>query len=79
MKKKNELISIIVPVYNAEPFLTDTIKTAQDQTYKNWEMIFVDDCSKDNSVKVIQKAMKKDKRIKLFCKKGYFCKINKMI
>lgn len=69
MNKKKELISIIVPVYNAEDFLADTIKTVQDQTYQNWEMILVDDYSKDNSIKVIQKAMKKDKRIKLFCQK----------
>ena len=69
MNKKKELISIIVPVYNAEHFLADTIKTVQDQTYQNWEMILVDDYSKDNSIKVIQKAMKKDKRIKLFCQK----------
>lgn len=70
MKKKNKgqgLISIIVPVYNAEKFLNDTIKTVQNQTYQNWEMIFVDDCSNDNSRNIIKEAMKKDKRIKLLC------------
>ena len=63
---KKDLISIVVPVYNAERFLDDTIKTVQDQTYDNWELILVNDCSKDNSVEVIKKHMKKDKRIKLF-------------
>ena len=60
------LISIVVPVYNAEKFLQDTIKTVEEQTYPNWELLFVDDCSKDNSVAIIKEARKKDKRIKLF-------------
>ena len=63
---KKDLVSIVVPVYNAERFLDDTIKTVQDQTYENWELILVNDCSKDKSVEVIKKQMKKDKRIKLF-------------
>ena len=42
---QEELVSIIVPVYNAEKFLEDTIKTVQNQTYKNWELLLVDDCS----------------------------------
>lgn len=61
----NDLVSIIVPVYNAERFLDDTIKCVLDQTYTNWELILVNDCSKDNSVDVIKKYAKKDKRIKL--------------
>lgn len=63
---KKDLVSIIIPVYNAEKFLNDTIKTIQNQTYENWEAIFVDDCSKDKSVEIIKKEIKKDKRIKLF-------------
>lgn len=43
--------------------MSDTIKTIQNQTYDNWEAIFVNDCSKDNSVLIIKKAQKKDKRI----------------
>lgn len=60
---KGEKVSIIIPVYNASLFLSDTIKTIQDQTYDNWEAIFVNDCSKDDSVSIIKKAQKKDKRI----------------
>lgn len=63
---KKDLISIIIPVYNAERFLNDTIKTIQNQTYENWEAIFVDDCSKDKSIEILKKASKKDKRIKVF-------------
>ena len=61
---KKELISIIVPVYNAEKFIDDTIKSVLDQTYQNFELLLIDDCSTDNSVKLIKKY--KDKRIKLF-------------
>ena len=62
---KNEKVSIIIPVYNASLFLNDTIKTIQEQTYDNWEAIFVNDCSKDDSVSIIKKAQKADKRITL--------------
>ena len=58
------LVSIITPVYNAERFLSDTIKSVQNQTYKNWEMLLVDDCSKDNSAQLIKEFQKYDDRIK---------------
>ncbi|MCI9084586.1 MAG: glycosyltransferase family 2 protein [Bacilli bacterium] len=63
---KNDLISIIVPVYNAEKFISDTINSIKKQTYKNWELILVDDCSIDNSVRIIKEFIKNDNRIKLF-------------
>ena len=59
-----DLISIIVPVYNAEKFIDETINTVLNQTYTNWELILVNDCSTDNSEKLIQKYLK-DNRIKL--------------
>ena len=59
---KKDLISIVVPVYNAEKFLDDTINTVLDQTYTNWELLLINDCSKDNS-KEIYKKYKNDKRI----------------
>lgn len=62
---KEDLISIIVPVYNAEKFLIDTIKTVEEQTYKNWELIFVNDYSKDNSIQIIEEKIKENHRIKL--------------
>ena len=64
-----ELISIVVPVYNASRFLDETIKTVKDQTFTNWELIFVDDCSTDSSSKIIKQYMKDDKRIKYFKQK----------
>ena len=58
-------ISIISPVYNREKFLLRFIKSIHHQNFFDIEIIFVDDNSSDNSVKVIKKYMKKDKRILL--------------
>ena len=60
-----DLVSIVIPVYNCEKFLKDTINTLQSQTYKNWEALFVNDCSKDKSAEIIEKESLKDNRIKL--------------
>ena len=61
----NPLISIITPNYNASKFIAATIESVGNQTYKNWELIIVDDCSVDNSVEIIKQFQKKDDRIKL--------------
>ena len=58
---QSKLISIIVPVYNAEKFIEDTINTVLDQSYENWELILVNDCSKDNSKNVISKYLNNEK------------------
>jgi glycosyltransferase involved in cell wall biosynthesis len=61
----NSLVSIITPSYNASTYIAETISSVQNQTYKNWELIIVDDCSSDNSVKIIQEFQKDDDRIQL--------------
>ena len=43
-----ELISIVLPVYNGEKYLRESIDSILDQTYKKWELIIVDDCSSDS-------------------------------
>ncbi|HGO5824633.1 TPA: glycosyltransferase family 2 protein [Mannheimia haemolytica] len=58
-------ISIITPVYNAEPYIRDCIESVLSQSYQNWELILVDDCSIDNSVKIINEYTY-DNRIKLY-------------
>lgn len=62
----NELISIIIPTYNSEKYLSASINSVKNQTYQNWELLIIDDCSTDTSVCIVREAMKHDKRIKLF-------------
>lgn len=61
----NNLVSIITPSYKSEKFISQTIESVLSQTYKNWEMIIVDDVSPDNSNEIIEEYIKKDNRIKL--------------
>lgn len=58
------LVSIVTPVYNSERFISETIESIQSQTYRNWELLLIDDCSKDNSYEIIKNYMKNDDRIK---------------
>ncbi|WP_315168872.1 glycosyltransferase family 2 protein [Metaclostridioides mangenotii] len=58
------LVSIITPVYNSEKFLSETIECIQNQTYKNWQLLLIDDCSNDNSSEVIKRYSEHESRIK---------------
>ena len=58
---KNELVSIIMPTYNCAKFINETIKSVLNQTYENWELVIVDDCSNDNTEEVVVSF--NDKRI----------------
>lgn len=59
------LVSIITPTYNCGSFIAETINSVLSQTYQNWEMIIVDDCSSDNTKEVVERY--KDSRIKYHC------------
>lgn len=59
----NELVSIIMPSYNTANYISDSIQSVLNQTYKNWELIIVDDCSSDNTLEVLSKF--NDKRIRV--------------
>ena len=56
-------ISVLMPAYNAEKYIGEAIESILNQTYKEFELILIDDCSKDTTWKIIQKYAKKDKRI----------------
>lgn len=56
-------ISVLMPVYNAEKYLTDSIESILNQTFTNFEFLIADDCSTDNSAKIIRKYAEKDNRI----------------
>lgn len=62
-KDQDPYLSIIVPCYNAETTLTETVESLKKQTYGNFEIILVDDSSTDNTVKVIKELIKTDYRI----------------
>jgi len=62
---KQGLISIVTPSYNAEKLIGRTIESVQVQSYQNWELIVVDDCSKDNTREVVRSYAAQDSRIRL--------------
>lgn len=59
----NELISVILPVYNGEKYLKEAIESILNQTYTNFEFIIIDDGSKDSSLEIIREYEKEDERI----------------
>ncbi len=61
----NSLVSIIVPLYNSQKFIAESIKSVFAQSYKNWELIVIDDNSTDRSSEIVEGYIKKDNRIKL--------------
>lgn len=66
MKKDAKLISVVMPVYNAGLFLRESLDSVLSQTYKNWELICVDDGSSDNSLNILLEYASADSRIKVF-------------
>ena len=58
-------VSIITPCYNASRFISQTIDSVLSKTFTDWEMIIVDDGSKDDSSEIVEKYVKKDSRIRL--------------
>ena len=63
-EKIKGLVSIIMPSYNTADFIEETIQSVLDQTYTNWELLIVDDCSSDNTLQILGKYQ--DDRIKIF-------------
>lgn len=61
----NNLVSIITPSFNSSNFIKKTIESVINQSYNNWELIIVDDCSSDDSCLIINEFVQLDPRIKL--------------
>lgn len=59
------MISIVVPVYNAAGFIKETIGSVKRQTYTDWELLLVDDCSSDESVALMEEEAAHDPRIRV--------------
>lgn len=61
----SNLVSIILPVYNGADHISESIESVLKQTYQNWELIVVDDCSTDNTPEIIENFRKSDSRIRI--------------
>ena len=63
---KQPLVSVVMPVYNAGDYLVEAINSIRKQTFKNWEMVCVDDGSNDKSYELLKKFAKRDSRIRIY-------------
>ena len=70
MKNNKRMISVIMPAYNSEKYVSEAIESIRNQSYENWELLIVDDGSTDCTRNIIDKYAKKDSRIKVFYKKN---------
>lgn len=73
--------SIIIPAYNVEKYIEETINSVLEQNFTNLELLIIDDCSKDDTLKIIKNYSNKDKRIKIFKNKknrGKMVSVNKL-
>lgn len=52
-----------MPLYNSERYLEETLESVLNQTYKNWELIIVNDCSTDSSVEIVEKYIETEKKL----------------
>ena len=66
MNNEIPLVSVIMPAYNAVPFIEEAIKSVISQTVKDWELLVIDDGSADDSVQIAQKTADSDSRIRVF-------------
>ncbi|HHK7549987.1 TPA: glycosyltransferase family 2 protein, partial [Streptococcus pneumoniae] len=66
----NELISIIVPIYNVENYLRMCLDSIQNQTYQNFECLLINDGSPDNSAEICREYVAKDSRFRYFEKEN---------
>jgi glycosyltransferase involved in cell wall biosynthesis len=65
------LVSVVTPVYNAEPYLAECIESILAQTYENWEYVIVNNCSTDHSLEIAQHYAQQDARIRIHDNKDF--------
>ena len=66
---KDPLVSVIMPAYNAEKYISESIESVLTQSYQNWELLITDDRSNDNTQQIVEEYCARDKRIKYFINK----------
>ena len=62
---QNKLITVVIPIYNVEKYIEECLNSIINQTYKHLEILCIDDCGEDNSIKIVEEYSKKDNRIKI--------------
>ena len=65
IEEKQRLISVIIPVYNVRDYLERCLNSVLENTYKNLEVICVNDCSPDDSLEILKRFAEKDERVKI--------------
>lgn len=68
--KSTPLVSVVIPMFNAFPFIGEMLECMEKQSYTNWELIIVDDGSTDESISTVEQFVEKDSRIKLIKRPG---------
>ena len=59
----DDFVSVIIPMYNAEKYIKRAINSVLRQTYHNYEILVIDDCSKDQSARIVKELAQKDSRV----------------
>jgi len=62
---KKALVSIVMPAYNSAAFISESIRSVQAQTYENWELLVIDDASRDQTLEIVKEFVQADPRIRL--------------
>ena len=70
MEDGREMVSVIMPAYNSEKYVSEAIESVCNQSYQNWELLIVNDGSTDHTPQIIDKYSDKDPRIKVFHRKN---------
>ena len=65
-----DLVSVIMPAFNSERYIVESIESILNQTYRNIELLITDDASEDNTISIIKSYAQKDSRVKAFFLKG---------
>lgn len=62
-------VSVIMPAYNADSYLEESVQSLLNQSFNDWELLLVDDCSKDDTAKLAKKLASADSRIQFVTKR----------
>ena len=63
--QKTPLVSVIMPAYNAEPYVEEAVRSVMNQTLEDWELIVIDDCSTDRTLEILHSLARSDSRIRV--------------